>query len=37
MQPSVTLGYGVHEMHLRVTDANGESNEDITLVVVHEP
>jgi subtilisin family serine protease len=37
MQPSVTLAYGVHEMHLRVTDANGESNEDVMLLVVHEP
>jgi hypothetical protein len=37
LQPSVTLAYGVHEMHLRVTDANGESNEDVMLLVVHEP
>ena len=37
LQPAVTLGYGVHELLFRATDANGEANEDKMLLVVHEP
>ncbi len=37
LRPTVTLAYGVHELMLRVSDPNGESNSDTVLVVVHEP